>query len=296
MLVCFQMRWSFSCFVSFFCLFSCRPERNLGRWRDPRRTPDRDKTTLKYQKKIKHRLKPKFFPYEGQVTDSFPPLTENDRGADQQTGEADPGGSAAHHPASSRAGPLWGLGGQNGTDGSLADADHTHRQVRPRWRVTPRTFEAFVNRVGSFLFTQGESRSSVSSGDPKRSAAGDPGPAAGAEGSLPHDDAAAHHRGWALLLRMFVFKHGDLQSSVDESVLRPKPDVFSFTCGHLEKSDWFSLKSSHIPPLLLTLIYTSTHTSVVCVENHISYYVWGFFSRELVFILFFVVWRLEEFI
>lgn len=67
------------------------------------------------------------------VSPLFAPLTasftENDRRANQQTGEAHSGGSAPHHSATRGAERLRRLGGQDGADGSLADADHPHRQV-----------------------------------------------------------------------------------------------------------------------------------------------------------------------
>ena len=34
---------------SLYFSFSCRLERNLARWKNPRRTPDRDRMTLKYE-------------------------------------------------------------------------------------------------------------------------------------------------------------------------------------------------------------------------------------------------------
>lgn len=128
------------------------------------------------------------------LTASF---TENDRRVNQQTGKAHPGGSAPHHSATRGAGCLWRLGGQDGADGSLADADHSHRQV---CALSVRRSERIINHPRVFIdlllvfLPQGLSRSSVGSGNPQRFAAGDPGSAAGAEGPLSHDDPAAHDR------------------------------------------------------------------------------------------------------
>lgn len=108
----------------------CRPERNPGMWRNPRRTPGRDRTISKYVLTQRRRLLDGGHPpCRLTMPDSQFPVTENDRGDDPSAGEAHSGGSPADHPAAPWAESVRRLGEQDGADRSLAHADHTHREV-----------------------------------------------------------------------------------------------------------------------------------------------------------------------
>lgn len=109
-----------------FLLCLCRLEKNLGKWKNPRRMPDRDKMTSKYDSVWLLSWPQTYFNLLHLYLFALH-LTENYWGDDPSPGEACPWCSSSHHVAEVRAEPLWRLAQQDRPQWKLADTNHAHR-------------------------------------------------------------------------------------------------------------------------------------------------------------------------
>lgn len=106
----------------------CRQERNLGKWKNPRRMPDKDKMTSKYDLVWLLSSQQIYFGLSHLYLCTLR-LTENDWGDDPSPGEARSRSSSSHDVAKVRAEPLWRLGQQDRPQWKLANTNHAHRSV-----------------------------------------------------------------------------------------------------------------------------------------------------------------------